>query len=76
MKISIRTKRVAEKLTQAELAKRLGVYQGAVSQWESGMTNPKLDKLKAMAELFGCTLDELLREDGQDDQAENRPGVP
>lgn len=67
MEISIRTKRVAAKLTQAELAKRLGVYQGAVSQWESGMTNPKLDKLKAMAELFGCTLDELLREDGQDD---------
>lgn len=67
MKISIRTKRVAAKLTQAELAKRLGVYQGAVSQWESGMTNPKLDKLIAMAELFGCTLDELLREDGQDD---------
>ena len=67
MKISIRTKRVAAKLTQAELAKRLGVYQGVVSQWESGMTNPKLDKLKAMAEFFGCTLDELLREDGQDD---------
>ena len=64
MEISIRTKRVAAKLTQAELAKRLGVYQGAVSQWESGMTNPKLDKLKAMAEFFGCTLDELLREDG------------
>jgi transcriptional regulator with XRE-family HTH domain len=50
-------------MTQVELAKALGVNQSAVTQWESGLTSPRLDKLQAMAALFKCSIDELVRED-------------
>ena len=56
-------------MTQVELAKALGVNQSAVTQWESGLTYPRLDKLQAMAAMFKCSIDELVRkeetEDGQ-----------
>ena len=61
--ISIRRKRTEANMTQVELAKALGVNQSAVTQWESGLTSPRLDKLQAMAALFKCSLDELVRED-------------
>lgn len=56
-------------MTQVELAKALGVNQSAVTQWESGLTSPRLDKLQAMAALFKCSIDELVRkEDAEDGQ--------
>ena len=51
------------KITQAELASKLGVTQSAISQWESGATQPEVGKLLKMSEIFGCTVDELLKED-------------
>lgn len=50
-------------MTQAELAKALGVYQSAITQWENGLTSPRLDKLQAMAALFKCSIDELVGKD-------------
>lgn len=47
--------------TQEELAERMDVSRQAVSKWELGQTFPELDKLIRMAELFDCTLDELVR---------------
>lgn len=48
-------------ITQYELAKRLNVTQGAVSQWESGQTKPRSDMLVRLADTLGVTVDELLR---------------
>lgn len=48
-------------LTQEELAERLGVSRQAVSKWESNRSRPELELLLAMAELYGCTVDDLLR---------------
>lgn len=50
-------------MTQDALAKKLGVTQGAVWHWENGRAKPTTDKLKAMAALFGCTVDDLLAEE-------------
>ena len=50
-------------MTQAETAKALGVTVSAVSQWESGDTNPSTAKLPVLAKLYGVTVDELLKED-------------
>ena len=47
-------------LTQEELAGLLFVSRTAVSKWESGRGYPGIDSLKAIAGLFGITLDELL----------------
>lgn len=61
MKNGIKNKRECLGLTQMELAQRIGVTQGAVTQWETGATKPSTDTLMKIAEVFGCTVDELLR---------------
>ena len=47
-------------MTQYELADRLGISFQAVSNWERGNSMPDIAKLPEIAELFGCTIDELL----------------
>ena len=47
------------RLTQEDVADRLGVSRQAVAKWESGETVPDLDKCKVLADLFGVTLDDL-----------------
>lgn len=47
-------------LTQDELAQILFVSRTAVSKWESGRGHPNIDSLKAIANYFGITVDELL----------------
>ena len=49
--------------TQREVAKILGVSEGAVSKWENGLTKPRASKLPAIATLYGCTIDDLLDDD-------------
>ena len=51
-------------MTQAELAAKLGVSQGAISQWESGATQPEIKHLVKMSELFGCSVDVLIKKEG------------
>ena len=46
-------------LTQEELAKKLGVTFQAVSKWENAKTAPDIFFLPEMADLFGCSIDEL-----------------
>ena len=49
-------------LSQEELAEQLGVSRQSVSKWETGQSVPDLDKLIKLADLFGVTLDELVRD--------------
>lgn len=59
--MSISAAREKIKITQEELAKQLNITQGAVAQWESGRTRPRSDMLVRLADILGCTVDELLR---------------
>ena len=61
--MSIKEKRETQGLTQAEVASHVGVGQSAVAMWETGETLPRASNLIALAKLFGCTMDELLREE-------------
>ena len=47
-------------LTQEALAQTLYVSRTAVSKWESGRGYPGIDSLKAIAQLFSVSIDELL----------------
>ena len=58
--------RAAHKLTQEQLAVRLGVSRQSVAKWESGTTYPEMDKLIALCQLFECTLDDLVTGDMTD----------
>lgn len=53
--------RTQENLTQEELAQKLYVSRAAVSKWESGRGYPSIDSLKAIANYFGVTIDQLIR---------------
>ena len=50
-------------LNQTAFAKRIGVSQGAVSQWENNLTRPNLDQLKAISDEFNISIDDLLSGD-------------
>lgn len=51
--------------SQEELAERLGVSRQAVSKWESGASQPDLERVLALSELFEVSTDYLLK-DGAD----------
>ena len=52
--------RKQKNLTQEELSEILFVSRTAISKWESGRGYQSIDSLKAIAEFFGVTIDELL----------------
>lgn len=67
----IKELRTRNGLSQAALADRLHVSRQAVTKWEAGRGIPDVDNLRAMAALFGVSVDHLL--DGTGDDA--RPAV-
>ena len=49
--------------SQEELAERLDVSRQAVSKWESGQSYPETEKLIQISNLFGITVDHLLKDE-------------
>ncbi len=47
-------------ITLAELERKTGLGNGVVAKWASA--NPRVDLLKKVADFFGVTVDDLLRE--------------
>ena len=47
--------------SQEELANRLNVSRQTVSKWEVGESTPDMEKLVAISDLFGVSLDELVK---------------
>ena len=52
--------RKENKLTQAELGNKLNVTAQAVSKWENGLSEPDIESIKKMCELFNVSVDEFL----------------
>ncbi len=59
--------------TQETLAEALGVSRQAVGKWESGQGLPEASTLLTLADLLGCTLDQLMRDPLP---PEDTPGAP
>lgn len=55
------TLRREKRMTQAELADLLGITNKAVSKWETGEAFPETSQLLPLADIFGVSVDELLR---------------
>ena len=59
----IKKYREEKKMTQVEVAEVLGVKPATISKYEAGTLEPNIESLKKLAELFGISVDELLKED-------------
>ena len=60
-------------LSQEQLAEKIGVSRQAISKWESGTSTPELEKLLALSECFNITLDELVKDEGANQEANEAP---
>lgn len=59
----IKRYRIRLGLSQEELADRIFVTRQSVSNWENGRTYPDLQSLLRLSDLFGLSLDELIKGD-------------
>ena len=55
----IRERMEARGILPIQLADAMNVSPGAVNKWVYGKANPSADKLPALADLLGCTIDAL-----------------
>ena len=57
--------------SQEELADKMNVSRQAVSKWESAQTIPDIDKIMQLGDLFGVTIDYLLKDSIEDEEVLN-----
>lgn len=70
--MSFLSARTNARLSQAAVAKEMGVSDAAVSMWETGKTQPRAGLLVKLAGLYCCTVDELLRDNPGQEQSAGR----
>ena len=58
----LKNHRIECKMTQEFVAEAIGVSRQAVSKWESGKSDPSTTNLLALADLFGISAEDLLKE--------------
>ena len=59
MKIKLKALRVNAEMTQKEASEKLGVTQKTLQNWEEYRTSPTGAQLSRLADLYGCTLDDI-----------------
>lgn len=59
----LREQRKARQLSQAKLAEALHLSRQSISKWENGTALPSFANVVAISELFGISLDELIKGD-------------
>jgi len=47
--------------SQEQIAEKIGISRQAYAKWESGATIPDIDKAAQLAEVYGVTLDSLIK---------------
>ena len=47
------------------LEKDCGIGNGSIGKWADGDANPRIGTLKKIADYFGVTVDELLKDNGE-----------
>ena len=59
----LKEQRTAAGLSQEDLAKAVGVSRQTVSSWENNRSYPDIGSIMKLSDLYGASLDELLKED-------------
>lgn len=68
--------RLRRGMSQDALADKLGVSRQAVSKWERDEATPDLDKIIKLSELYGISLDALLKDEPQPAKTQQAPPQP
>ena len=59
----LKAARVTAQLTQEQVAEKIMVSRQTVSNWENGKSLPDIISVMNLSDLYGVTLDELLKGD-------------
>lgn len=57
--------RIRNRMSQGELAEKINVSRQSISKWETDASVPELERLIQLSQVFGVTLDELVKDDTQ-----------
>lgn len=60
MKVTLKAARINAGLTQEEAARKLGVSEYSVSNWERGKTYPDIPALKKIEHLYGVDYKDII----------------
>ena len=63
---NLKSIRKTRKVSQEELADKLGVSRQSVSKWETGENYPSMQNIVCLCEIFKCKMNDLVHEDFED----------
>lgn len=63
-----------QEITQEQLAEELGVSRQTISKWEAGTSYPEMEKILQICDMFGCSMDLLLRGNAEGSITEDTAG--
>lgn len=58
---ALKKMRLKRRLSQEDIAKKMGVTPATVCRWENGEFLPRADKLIALAKVLKCSVSALLK---------------
>lgn len=58
--------RLAANLSVLDVQKAMNISDATIYYWESGKTRPTVNNLLKLAELYGCSVDDLLKKGDAD----------
>lgn len=59
----IKTQRKKKRMSQQKLGEIMGVSRQSVIKWEKSTSFPEIEKIIKLSEIFGVTIDYLLKDD-------------
>ncbi len=62
--MSLKECRLKAEMSVMDVARCMGVSDTCVYMWEKGKTSPRAEKLLLLAQLYGSTVEDLLRKEG------------
>lgn len=68
--LNLKRIRQDKRMTQDELAKRIGVSRSAIGMYESGAREPDYETLEALADVFNVSMDDLAGSSPRQDLSE------
>ena len=68
--------REAAGMTQAELARRLGVKKSTIGDWENDLSEPRANRLQMLAGILNVSISWLLTGEGEGIETPDQPAEP